>query len=182
MASRTRKWVLTDQKILILGNAAGGKTRLAKRFERLLGIPILHVDSIQFLPGMKLRDLGETRGFIREFLKKDSWVIDGYGPLDILEERMQIADRIYFIDLPIWRHYWWATLRQFKNLYSRRKELPEGCSELSVDHIAKLFRTISRIHHKMRPEMLRILSLPKYRDKVVQIKSLQALRAAFPSD
>lgn len=170
------------QKVLVLGNAAGGKTRLSKALARQLNLPVFHVDAIQFLPGMKLRALEETRALLRGWTVQERWIIDGYGPLDILEERMKLAERVYFVDLPIWRHYFWAMRRVFENVYSRRPELPLGCSEWSVSHIYKLFRTISRIHHKMRPQMLRILELEIYKPKVVLIRSVSELNQHLLSD
>lgn len=158
-------------KITVIGNAAGGKTRLSRRLGELYQIPVHHVDSHQFLPGMKLRNLEDTRKRLRKITDEtESWLIDGYGPLDILEERLIAADRIIFIDLPLGVHYFWAFKRVIENFWSRRVELPEGCSEVNLEHVLKLFRTIHRIHYKMRPEMLKILSRTAFADKTIWIK------------
>ncbi len=151
---------------------------MARNLARVWGLPLLHIDGVQFQPGMRLRPLAETRSEINKVSQTNLWIIDGYGPLDILEDRLGRADRIVFVDLPLGIHYFWAILRVFKNLWSRRAELAPGCSELSFAHILKLFRTIHRIHHKMRPEMLRLLSKPEHQAKVFYVRSVGELNRA----
>lgn len=162
------------QKIAVIGNIAGGKTLLSNRLGLLLDIPVTHIDSIQFLPGMMVRPYKESIEKINSITDSQSkWLIDGFGPLDILEKRLRLADAIIFIDFPLWRHYWWCTKRQIKNLWSPRKELPNGCNELTYYHTKKLFKTLWQIHTKMRPEMIRILSRENIKNKVIFISNLQ---------
>lgn len=167
------------KKIAVIGNACGGKTRLSRRLSELYQIPVTHVDSFQFLPGMKLRDLQETRNWLKSACELDEWIVDGYGPLDVLEDRLRVAEAIVFIDLPLRIHYWWACKRVLQNFFRRRSELPVGCSELNREHILKLFKTIHRIHYKMRPEMLRILARPEFLNKTFQLKSKSAVNQFY---
>lgn len=158
------------KKIAVIGNAAGGKTRISRRLGELHQVPVCHVDSHQFLPSLKLRPLEETRARVREVTAMESWLVDGYGPLDILEERLKLADVILFIDLPLRTHYFWAAKRVITNFWSRRAELPKGVSELNLSHTLKLFQTIRRIHEKMRPEMLKILNRSEFKNKTIWIQ------------
>lgn len=162
----------TIHKLAIIGNSSGGKTRMARRLAQLLELPLTHVDSIQFLEGMKIRPYKESIEIITGIHNQERWLIDGYGPLDILVKRLELADKIVMIDLPLWRHYWWASKRQIQNLWSRRQELPPGCDELNWQHTVKLFKTIKSSHQQMRPELLRILNRPNLKDKVVMINSM----------
>lgn len=161
------------QKIAVIGNIAGGKTNLSKRLAHHYNLPLTHVDTLQFLPGMIIRPHNETKEILTGITgNQEKWLIDGFGPLDILEKRLQLADRIVFIDLPIWRHYWWCTKRQVKNFWSPRKELPKGCNELTFSHTKKLFKTLWQIHTKMRPELTRILNRENLRNKVIFVRTL----------
>lgn len=163
----------TFSKIVVVGNIAAGKTRLSRRLAQRYGLPLTHVDSIQFISGMKIRPLDETRKILKDIMAQDRWLIDGYGPLDLIEKRFQAADKIIFIDFPLWRHYWWLTKRQIQNLWSHRAELPADCNEVSWQHTRKLYRTLKSAHRQMRPELLVIFSRENLRDKMIYIRSLQ---------
>lgn len=160
------------RRIVVIGNSCGGKTRMSRALAQVYGLPLTHVDSIQFLPGMKIRPHAESIEFLRNVQRQDFWVIDGYGPLDILEDRLDLATHILFIDFPLWRHLWWCTRRHIKNLWSRREELPQGCSERSWSHIKKTYKSILQVDSKMKPEMLRILHRDKYRNKIFVIRQI----------
>jgi adenylate kinase family enzyme len=163
-------------KISIIGNAGAGKTYLARKLSQIHHLPITHVDAIQFLPNLQMRPYRESIEILKKIQEQPQWIVDGYGPLDILEQRLRLSDQIVMIDFPLWRHYFWATKRQFQNLYSRRKELPEGTSELSFSHIVKLYKTLWKVHKQMRPELLRILARENLKDKVIMIRSLKEFR------
>lgn len=163
-------------RIAIIGNTCGGKTRLAHRLAKRFSLPLIHVDQIQFMKGLKFRPYQESIQILQIEQDKPQWIIDGFGPLDILEKRLAKADWIIMIDLPKWIHYYWAVKRVIKNLFmSQRPELPPKSSERNLQHIFKLFKTIDQIHTKMRPEMLRILSRESLRHKTTIIRSVEEL-------
>lgn len=176
------KLAASPRRIAIIGNVAGGKTRLARRLSEQTGIPLLHIDSVQFLPGMQIRPMEETREAIRDFCAQDRWLVDGYGPLDLLEPRMKLADLVIFIDLPVWRHYYWCLRRQLLSVWWPRKELPEGCNELTWAHTRKLLQTIYEMHKRMRPELLRILDRDSYRHKTLILKNPKSLLMTLPKE
>jgi adenylate kinase family enzyme len=161
-------------RIAVIGNAGGGKTTLARRLAEIHVLPLTHVDAIQFLPGMVIRPHQESIRILREIQGQEKWIIDGFGPLDILQERLAKSERIILIDFPLWRHYWWCTKRQIKNLWSRRAELPEGCNEATWSQTVKLYKTLWQVHTKMRPELLRILAREAHKEKVLTIRTLSA--------
>lgn len=161
------------QKIAVIGNACGGKTVLSRRLAELHNLPLVHVDSFQYLQNLQLRPFSETIPLLKQEQNKSAWIIDGFGPLDILEERLKLADAVVMMDWPVARHYFWAVKRVFKNIFFRqRSELPPDSSELNLRHIAKLFKTIHQIHTKMRPEMLRILNRDVLKRKTILIRDL----------
>ena len=144
---------------------------MSRKLSARLNIPLYHVDTYQFIAGMQIRPHVETIKILSDIQEEETWLIDGYGPLDIIEKRFGLADTIIFIDFPLWRHYWWSLKRQITSLWNPRKELPEGCFEANVQQTYKLFRTIWKVHTKMRPELLRILNRPQLRDKVRSVRS-----------
>lgn len=168
MINKAHSW---PQRTAIIGNAAGGKTTLARQMSLWTGCPVTHVDSVQFQPGMKLRPYKDSIEILLEIQNNSEWIIDGYGPLDILEKRLAMADQIVFIDLPLWRHIFWFFKRQLRNFFSQRPELPENCSEANFEQTRKTLRTIRSSHKQMRPELIRILNRPDNKSKTLILRS-----------
>lgn len=160
------------KRLAIIGNACAGKTTLSRILAAQYQLPLTHVDSIQFTAEMKIRPHAESIAILNEIQSQERWIIDGYGPLDILERRLERADKIIFIDFPIWRHYGWALKRQITSLWNPRAELPENCKEATLKQTIQLFKAIWKVHIKMRPEMLKILSREKHEPKVLIIQTL----------
>lgn len=170
----------TYSRIAIIGNSCAGKTKLAHHLAKRYSLPLTHVDQIQFMEGLKFRPYPESIRLLQAEQNKSQWVIDGFGPLDILENRLQKADWVIMIDLPLTTHYFWAVKRVLKNLFfGQRKELPRNSSERDLQHILKLFKTIHQVHTKMRPETLRILSRESLKSKTTIIRSVNDLNQIF---
>jgi hypothetical protein len=107
---------------------------------------------------------------LTELQAKAAWIIDGYGPLDIIEKRFLLADRIVFIDLPLWVHYWWSTKRLFRNFAK---------GDINLPYAVKLFRTISKVHAGMRPELLKIFEREALRQKMIYVRNREEWRILF---
>ncbi len=164
----------TVQKIAIVGNIASGKTELARRLSKRLGISVTHIDGVQFDQNLNIDDLDRTRSILNQVQEQEAWIIDGQGPLDMFEKRFTQADLIIFIDLPIYLNFILLTYRLFKNIFSPRKELPAGSNELSWVHIKKQYRTTWVIYKKMRPELIRMLKRNEFRSKVITLHQFGA--------
>lgn len=168
------------RKIAVVGNIAGGKTALSRRLARVHRLTCTHVDSLQFRPDLSVRPLDETRALLRAVEAEERWLIDGYGPLDLLEPRLRRADRIVFVDFPRWRHIWWLTKRQLKLLFTRRRtEFPEGSDERSWAHIRKLYKTLVGMDRGMNPELRRILARSNFEGRVVTVCTLADWRRVY---
>lgn len=163
------------KKIAIIGNSCSGKTKLSRFLADKYNLPLIHVDSIQFLPGLLLRDPADTRRVLVDIADRDEWIIDGFGPLKIIEDRFSKADVVVFIRLPLWRSYYWCLLRQVKGLFVQRQELPEGCFEATFVQTRKLFKTIWNMHRGLWPQLDRIFLRELYINKVIYIRSVSEL-------
>lgn len=166
-------------KISVIGNAGGGKTTLSRKLAALHELPLTHVDTIQFIVGMQVRPMVETREALNAITSQEKWLIDGFGPLDLIEKRFQMADRVIFVDFPLSRHWWWCAKRQIKSFWKPREELVEGCNETTIAHTIKLYKTIWKVHTQMRPELIRILERENLRDKVVFVRTLKEWNHLF---
>lgn len=74
------------ERITIIGNIAGGKTTLSRALEQRYQLPLIHIDQLQFLKDMQVRPISEVRKSVQEKMQMPSWIIDGFGPLDLLEQ------------------------------------------------------------------------------------------------
>lgn len=161
-------------RICVIGNAGAGKTTLSRRLEKIYQLPVYHVDQIQYLNDLSIRPMNETRSIMNDWMSREKWIIDGFGPLDLLEKQLRLANLIIFIDFPLWRHLWWCTKRQIKNFYfKKRAELPEGSTELTWKHTRKIYQNLLQVHYKMNPELRRILSRDSLNKKVLVISNLK---------
>lgn len=159
------------KKIVIIGNACSGKTKLARWLSKWHEGACIHVDSLQFNPDLSRRPNSEVIQLLQEIESQDAWIIDGYGPLDIFQNRLKQADLIVMLDLPYFCHFVFALKRLLSLLLKPRAEMKGKSSELNWSHIRKLFQSIVKHQYLMRPELLRILSREPISKKVIYIKN-----------
>ena len=88
-------------KIAILGYVGSGKTYVANYVSEKKGIPSLQLDSIKFDKEWKPIDDAIVLPQVVEFMAKESWIIDGYYNYLLLDERLEKADQIILLLLPI---------------------------------------------------------------------------------
>ncbi len=105
-------------KIAVLGYAGSGKTYLSDYIATKKNIPILHLDDIKWDKEWKPLDDAAVLPVVAEFMAKEDWIIDGYYKYLLLDERLEKADRIIFLQLPRLTCF----LRALKRSKSRKKD------------------------------------------------------------
>ena len=85
------------------------------------------------------------------WLDRDGWVIDGFGPLACVERRLDAADIVVWIDLPLRSHLLRALGRR-------------GGPPLRVT-----VTSIARAHRRYRPAYAE--ALQRYEDKLVRLRT-----------
>lgn len=140
------------------------------------------MDSIQFLEGMRTRDPEETAAALREIAARDRWLIDGFGSMNVMLERFRLADKVIFVDFPLWRHYWWCTKRQVKSLRAPRAELPAGCDEATLAYTVTLFKILWRVHTVIRPKLVEFFATREMENKIIRVGGLAEWRKVESGD
>lgn len=87
-------------KIAIMGYSGSGKTYLADFLSRKLAIPAMHLDAIAFDKNWDSIDPSVVLPLVADFMKQESWIIDGNYSYLYQTERLESADRIIFVNLP----------------------------------------------------------------------------------
>ena len=164
-------------KIAIVGYSASGKSTLAAYLGKLCGVPVLHMDTVRFLPGWVERAKEEQVRIVEDFMNENAetgWVIDGNYTSILYERRMQEADRILFLNFSRL-----ACLHRARKRYRTyrgrvRESSAEGCEE-------KLDREFVRwilIDGRTRERRARYAALgAQYPEKFTVIKNQRRLTA-----
>lgn len=116
-------------KIAVMGYSGSGKSTLTRKLSEYYGIPVLHLDTVQFLPGWEIRDDEEKRKIVADFMKKESWVIDGNYSGLYKKERLEQADRIIILSFNRFFCFQSAFKRYLENRGSSRTDMADGCDE-----------------------------------------------------
>lgn len=116
-------------KIAILGYSGSGKSTLAKQLADYYEVPVLFLDTVQFLPNWVERDKAEGRSIVWDFMQNSSWVIDGNYNAFFQKERLEQADKIIFMNFPRRICIYRAFKRYFKYRNTTRESMTNGCIE-----------------------------------------------------
>ncbi len=113
----------------VVGNAGAGKSSLAVRIGRALGVPCVELDAIHHLPGWQAIDPELFLARITEITAGDGWVIDGnYRTVVVDGPIWQRADTVVWLDLPRRQVMRQVTTRTVRRI-ALRQELWNGNRE-----------------------------------------------------
>lgn len=118
------------KRIAVFGKPGSGKSTLSKSLATTTDIQLHPLDSIVY---KKNGDLVDRKTYDREhqsILSSDSWIIDGFGPIESFYKRLDTADTLIYIDLPYIVSYWFVTKRLLKGLVVKPEGWPDGSSIL----------------------------------------------------
>ena len=116
------------QRILILGPSGAGKSTLARRIGERLGLPVVHLDRINWNPGWVQTETGRFRDRLAEVVKADAWVMDG-NYTSHLDLRLPRAEAVIWLDLPRHVYFSRAVWRMLQNYGRSRDDVGPGCPE-----------------------------------------------------
>ena len=145
--------VKTIKKVAILGNAGGGKSTLSLQLSERLRVPYHSVDKALWLPGWKPVSGTDFSVLHSAWLSEPGWVIDGWGDMAFIGERLALADAVVLVQHPLWRHGWWAFKRQCRGAFFGRSDGPAGCRLLPKTW--QLVKAMRWIHMYGLPELKR---------------------------
>ncbi|MFD1413585.1 P-loop NTPase family protein [Oceanobacillus jeddahense] len=109
-------------RIIVIGCPGAGKSTLSTQIAQIRNIPLVHLDSIQWIDDDTTASKAAFDTKLNEEIKKDKWIIDG-NYARTLELRMKHADWVIWLDFPRSVCLYRIFKRYIKN---RGKKSPHG--------------------------------------------------------
>lgn len=162
------------KKIAIVGNAGGGKSTLAKALSEKTGLPLYSIDKLKFKPGGQEIAQEDYLQVHQDILTQEEWILDGFGCVPSTWARMEAADTVIFLDLPLWQHAFRVTKRLFKGFFV----LPEGWPERSpiLKSSWNSYRVLWLCHQKLTPRYRQFVAGGKSDKSVFHLRTTAELK------
>ncbi|MEL6578365.1 MAG: adenylate kinase [Cyanobacteria bacterium J06621_12] len=162
------------KRVAVFGNAGGGKSTLSKSLAEITGLPLTALDLLQYKPGGERVPDEKYKIAHDEILQQDCWIIDGFGSLDTVWKRLEAADTLVYIDLPILQHYFWVTKRFIKGFWIAPEGYPENSPLLrsTVDS----YYVVWLCHQKLTPKYREYIQKAKATKQVFHLQSAKDLK------
>jgi adenylate kinase family enzyme len=161
------------KRVAIFGNAGGGKSTLARELATITGLPLQAIDQMQYRPGGARVPHEEYLCAHRELLQRERWIIDGFGCIDSVWQRLDAADTLIHVDLPLTVHALWITKRLFKGMLATPEGWPDGSPMISSS--IQSYRVLWRCHRHLTPKYRAHVSDAAQRKRVFHLRSRQEL-------
>lgn len=150
-------------KIIVIGCGGAGKSTFSRKLSNKLDIPVYHLDKLFWNKGWIETLQKEFNKKIKEVISKDKWIIDG-NYIKTIDIRAKDADTIIFINMPTYICLYRIFKRRFMYRGKSRPDMADGCPE-GID--IEFFKWVLSYNKKIRPEILKKLSLYKEKNIVV---------------
>ena len=165
------------ERIMVVGISAGvGKSTFARRLGDILGIEVTHLDALFWKPGWVEATLEEFAAPQRKIVKKPQWIIEG-NYSNTFELRLQHADTIIYLELPLYVCLYRVLKRWLTNLGKTRPDMGKGCKEqMEWGFLKFIITTYHARKSKMEDRMSRFQSLGPEK-KVYKLKNKREISA-----
>jgi len=153
-------------KIHIIGSVGSGKSTLARKLSERLAIPYFELDNVvwQRTAHGDIRNPPEIRDKrLRQIVQSEAWIIEGVH-YEWVEQGFRLADRIIYLDTPIYKRNY----RVLKRYIIQKLGLEKGNYKQSLYMLKKMYHWIHTYEEMDKPEIL--ARLEEYKDKLIILK------------
>ncbi|WP_236739233.1 adenylate kinase [[Phormidium ambiguum] IAM M-71] len=165
------------KKVAVFGNAGGGKSTLSKRLSQITGLPLHPLDKIKFQSGGKEVPHEDYKRVHQEILDSDRWIIDGFGCMETLWQRLDAADSLVYIDLPLYVHFWWVTKRFITGYFKPPEGWPQNSPMLKSS--LSSYRVLWLCHQKLTPRYREYIKQAQSKKNVYHLRSTKQISQFF---
>lgn len=141
------------KRILLIGCPGSGKSTLAKKLGEVTKLPVIHLDTIYWLPHWERRPQEEFDAILKEKLEEEYWIIDGnYNRT--LDLRVSYCDLIIYLDIPRITCLYSVIKRRFQYAHKSREDMQKECNEVIDYSFISYVYKFNKTHKKRYYEML----------------------------
>lgn len=167
------------RRVAVIGNAAGGKSTLARGLAASQGLPYHEIDAFFWRPDWTAAPAADYDARHEAIVGEEAWVLDGFGSWDSVVHRFDRADTLVLVDLPLWVHFWWAAERQVAWAKGLPGELPADRPEPPPTE--QLFKLIWDLEQGAMPRLRQMVAEAEHAGKFAywlrDVNELAAFRA-----
>ncbi|MDF3414338.1 hypothetical protein HKX54_07705 [Sulfitobacter sp. M57] len=168
--------VASAKRVMIVGGPGSGKSTLARLLGPRLGLPVFHMDKIHWQENWVERPMIEKLPMAQAVEEQDRWVFEG-GMSVTYGNRMERADMLIWLDLPVGLRLWRVTKRLFRYLGKARPDLPPGCVERLHPETLTFYRFIWQSRHDAREKIVKLIADAGGRLVVVHLRNPREVQA-----
>jgi len=163
-------------RIMIVGQPGSGKSTLAASLGQLTELPVVHIDKIHWQSGWVERSKEEKTRLCLEAEQQSRWIFEG-GHSATWPSRLQRADMLIWLDLPVALRLWRVFRRAVTSLGRTRPDMADGCPE-RLRSLPEFFTYIWQTRNSSRSGIERLIRGSATNCEVVHLRS-DAASAAF---
>lgn len=149
----------SHMKVAVIGCPGSGKSTLSAQLQKIVTIPLFHLDQYYFRPQWGKRSPEEFKTIHHNLCDQPEWIIDGTATR-YFEYRAEQADIIIFCDIPQYICLWRTFKRAFQYFGRVFPFSAQGCPEKLPDR--EFLKYILTFNKEKKPEIQRIIN--KYKD------------------
>jgi adenylate kinase family enzyme len=167
------------KKVAVFGNAGGGKSTLSKKISEIIGLPLHVLDRVQYRARGVAISAEEYQRIHAQILATDCWIIDGFGCMKTLWLRLDAADSLVFVDLPLYLHFWWVTKRMLTGGFNPPAGWPENSPILKSS--INSYRVLWLCDRYLTPKYREYIQKTKNTKNVYHLRSSQQIKQFLAS-
>ena len=167
------------KKVAVFGNAGGGKSTLSRRLSEITDLPLYVLDKLKYQPGGIEVPEEDYQHLHQQILASEQWIVDGFGSMETLWPRLDAADSLVFVDLPIYLHFWWVTKRFITGYFHPPQGWPENSPILKSS--LSSYRALWLCYKYLTPKYREYVEQAKNTKKVYHLRSPQQISQFFES-
>lgn len=161
------------QKVAVFGNAGGGKSTLSKKLSEITNLPLYTLDKLKYQPGGIEVPTEDYKQAHQQILATEQWIIDGFGCMETLWPRLDAADTLVFVDLPLYIHFGWVTKRFITGYFHP----PQGWPENSPIFKGSMnsYQVLWLCHKRLTPRYRHYIQQAKGSKRVYHLQSVKQI-------